>query len=458
MDIKLDSRKIVKGDTFIAIKGISRDGHDYIEQAISNGASKIIAEHGNYSVETVIVDNTKDFLSKYLKDTYYNELKDIKFIGITGTNGKTTSSYLVYQLFNKLGHKTAYIGTIGFILEDECVSLDNTTPEITDLYEMFLKCKEKNIKTIVMEVSSQAISYGRVTGLEFDLACFTNLTQDHLDYHLTMENYMNCKLELFKMLRGDRLAIINEDDPHHKNFALETNNNIYYGESSSDFKIYDIHLHMNGSEFKIEANFKIENKSKIYDVELLLPGKYNIYNYMNAFISALKFGFDSNLILEKTKELIAPDGRYDLVNYKDSYIIIDFAHSPDAIENILNSINEYKKGKVYTIVGCGGNRDRAKRPIMGKISTDKSDYVIFTNDNPRFEDEKQIMDDIVRDLNKDNFEIIFDRVSAIKKGVSLLKENDVLLILGKGHEPYQIIGDTKHHFSDKDEVVKIIEG
>ena len=456
MKLKLDSRKIVKGDTFIAIKGISRDGHDYIEQAISNGASKIIAESGTYSVDTLIVEDTKEYLTKYLKDTYYDDIKDIKFIGITGTNGKTTSCYLIYQLLNKLGLKTAYIGTIGFYLNDNCISLENTTPEITDLYEMFLECKKSDVKVIVMEVSSQAISYGRVQGLEFDIGCFTNLKQDHLDYHKTMENYMNAKLELFKMLRGEKIAIINQDDPHYNNFILNDNNNYLYGENSKDFRIFDTHLHMSGSEFKIESNFKIENNNNVYDVELLLPGKYNIYNYMNAFICALQLGFDANSIINKTKELRAPDGRYDLVNYKNSYIIIDFAHSPDAIENILDSINEYKKGKVYTIVGCGGNRDKTKRPIMGRISIDKSDYVIFTNDNPRFEDEKEIMKDIIKDLDTGKYEVIYDRVEAIKKGISFLKDNDVLLILGKGHEPYQIIGDTKHHFSDKEEVLKYI--
>ncbi len=321
---------------------------------------------------------------------------------------------------------------------------------------MFLECKKSDVKVIVMEVSSQAISYGRVQGLEFDIGCFTNLTQDHLDYHKTMENYMNAKLELFKMLRGEKIAIINQDDPHYNNFILNDNMNYLYGENSKDFRIFDTHLHMSGSEFKIESNFKIENNNNVYDVELLLPGKYNIYNYMNAFICALQLGFDANSIINKTKELRAPDGRYDLVNYKNSYIIIDFAHSPDAIENILDSINEYKKGKVYTIVGCGGNRDKTKRPIMGRISIDKSDYVIFTNDNPRFEDEKEIMKDIIKDLDTGKYEVIYDRVEAIKKGISFLKDNDVLLILGKGHEPYQIIGDTKHHFSDKEEVLKYI--
>lgn len=450
MSIKLDSRKINKGDTFIAIKGISRDGHDYIDLAIKNGASRIIAEHGNYNVETTIVKDTKEYLSNYLKEEYKDILSNMIFIGMTGTNGKTTSSFLTYQLLNKLGIKTAYIGTIGFYIEDTFKELENTTPEITDLYEMFMECYKKDVKVLVMEVSSQAISYGRVDGIKFDIGCFTNLTQDHLDYHITMENYMNAKLELFKNLKNDKLAIINEDDPHYKNFMLKENNNILYGENSKDYKIEEYNLDMTHSLFTIN----VENNK--YKVNLPLPGKYNIHNYMNAFIIARHLNFDIADIIEKTKELKSPDGRYDVFHYNNGTVIVDFAHTPDALENILNSVNEYKQSKVYTIVGCGGDRDRKKRPIMGEISVTNSDYVIFTNDNPRFEDQNQIMDDIVKDLKKTNYEIIFDREKAIEKGMSLVKEKDVLLILGKGHEPYQIVGEEKQHFSDKEEVLKII--
>lgn len=452
MNIKIDSRKVIEGDTFVAIRGINRNGHDYIEQAIMNGAKKIVAEYGQYPVETLIVKDSKEYISNYLKDTYFNEIKDIKFIGVTGTNGKTTSSYLMFQLLNKLGLKTAYIGSVGFYIEDKHIDLENTTPEITDLYEMFLECKQKEVKVIAMEVSSQAISYGRVIGLEFDIACFTNLTQDHLDYHKTMENYMNSKIELFKMLRGNKTALINIDDPHYNNFVLEGNNNVLYGVNGSNYKIFDIKLNMTGSTFKLETNF-----NDVHKVSLPLPGKYNIYNYLLAFIVALELGFDVESILNKTLELTTPSGRYDLVTYNGSYIIIDFAHTPDAIENILNSINEYKEKKVFTIIGCGGDRDRTKRPLMGQISIEKSDHVIFTNDNPRFEDPKQIMNDIVKDLNKKNYEIIYDRLEAIKKGISMLKKKDVLVILGKGNEPYQIIKGEKNHFSDKEEVEKHIK-
>lgn len=451
MNIKLDSRKVKKGDTFVAIRGINKDGHNYIDSAIKNGASKIIAEEGNYDVETLIVKDTKRYLANYLKEEYKEVLNSMKFIGITGTNGKTTSSFLTYQLLNKLGTKTAYIGTIGFYIDNNFKELDNTTPEITDLYEMFIDCYKNNVKVIVMEVSSQAIDYGRVIGIEFDIAVFTNLTQDHLDYHITMDNYMNAKLELFKSLKNEKLAIINEDDPHYQNFILNNNNNILYGEKSQNYKIESCKLDMTHSLFTINVD------AKKYDIKLPLAGKFNVHNYMNAFIIARHLKYDINSIIEKTRELKSPDGRYDIYKYNNGTIIIDFAHTPDALENILNSVNEYKQAKVYTIVGCGGDRDRKKRPIMGKISVSNSDYVIFTNDNPRFEDQNQIMNDIVRNLRETNYEIIFDRKQAIEKGMSLIKDKDVLLVLGKGHEPYQVIGDIKEHFSDKEEVLKIID-
>jgi UDP-N-acetylmuramoyl-L-alanyl-D-glutamate--2,6-diaminopimelate ligase len=348
--------------------------------------------------------------------------------------------------------KTAYIGTIGFYLGDEVVVLDNTTPDILDLYEMFLKCKEENIETIVMEVSSHAISYKRVEGLEFDIACFTNLTQDHLDYHKTMENYKNAKIKLFSMLRNDKVAIVNGDDPHYRDFMLESNNNVVYGINAPDYKILNYELHID------KTKFKLQNNNNVYDIEISLPGKYNIYNYLNAFISAITLGFSPNAIIEQSKTLVAPNGRFDIIKYKNAAVIIDYAHTPDAMENILSNVNEYKKGKIITIIGCGGDRDRTKRPIMGNIATTLSDYAIFTNDNPRTEDEKVIMNDIVCNLNATNYEIIYDRKLAIKKGMAMLEDNDMLMLLGKGHEDYQIIGKEKIHMSDKETVLDFIEG
>jgi len=441
--LRVNSKEVKKGDTFLALKGINLDGHDYIEDAIKNGASKIICEKGSYSVDTIIVSDTREYLSRYLKEKI--DISNIIMIGITGTNGKTTSSYLTYQLLNSLGTKTAYIGTIGFYIDNKIKDLNNTTPDLYDLYMMFEECIKNDIEAIVMEVSSHSLSMNRLLGIDFDIGVFTNLTIDHLDYHKTMEEYKVEKQKLFNKLKGKKYAIINSDSEYYKDFIIDNNTNITYG-LKGDYKIDILDLNFDSSIFKI-------NGEKIV---LNIPSKYNIYNYSIAYIIANILSYNKKDIIEKTKYLLAPSGRYETIKYNANSIIIDYAHTPDAVLNILNSVNEFKKGKIITILGCGGNRDKSKRKIMGEVSTNLSDYVIFTNDNPRYENEIDIMNDIVGELNNTNYEIVYDRYSAIVKGINLLKTDDVLLILGKGHEKYQIIGDIKHHFDDKEVVLDYI--
>ena len=450
--IQVDSRKVKKGDTFVAIKGLYVDGHDYIEKAILAGASQIIAEYGEYSVPTIIVKDTHEYLAKYLKEQYREQLSQIKFIGITGTNGKTTSCYLIYQALNKLNIKAAYIGTIGFYVDGKVKDLDNTTPDLVDLYEMFDYCIKNDVKVIAMEVSSHALSLGRVMGIEFDYAAFTNLTQDHLDFHKTLENYEQAKLILFKNLRNDKVAVINSDDEYYKDFCLKENNNILYGLNDfSDYRITKYSLHIDSVEF----SFQYQNKE--YDVKLNIPGKYNIYNYMNLLIILNKMGYSLGKIIKLSSTLKAPSGRFETLRYKDSVIIIDYAHTPDAVLNILDNVLEYKKGKVITIIGCGGDRDKTKRPIMVERATSKSDFVIFTDDNPRTEDNHLIMNDIVSGVRKENYIIEHDRKKAIFEGFKMLKKDDILLILGKGHENYQIINHDKIHFSDLETAQEFID-
>ena len=447
IELKTDSRKVKPGDTFIAIKNVNTDGHDFIESAIKNGASKIICEKGSYSVETVVVPNTKEYLNNYLYENYYPKIKDMKLIGVTGTNGKTTICYLVYQLLTLLSKKCAYIGTIGFYYGNTKRLLNNTTPDTDLLYDMLLEAKEYGCEYVVMEVSSHALDKNRIFGLEFDEVAFTNLTQDHLDYHKTLENYANAKRKLFEKTRGEKVAIINKDDPHHEKFMLNENKNITIGKNDADVLIKDYslsHLHT-----KIEFSYE----DKIYNTQINMVGSYNVYNYLTALMLVHKLGFSIDSIIDITKDLMAPAGRMEMIKYNTNSVFVDYAHTPDAVINVLKSANEYKKGKIITIIGCGGDRDRTKRPIMGRAAEENSDYVIFTDDNPRTEDEKQIIDDIVTGLNKDNHEIIFDRKKAIIKGMNMLKDNDILMILGKGHENYQIIGTEKHHFSDQ-EIVK----
>jgi UDP-N-acetylmuramoyl-L-alanyl-D-glutamate--2,6-diaminopimelate ligase len=451
VDIKTDSRKVKPGDTFIAIRNVVRDGHDYIESAIENGATKIIAEEGNYSVPTVIVEDTREYLKKYLYENYYPKFSDMKFIGVTGTNGKTTICYLLYQMLTDLGYKCAYLGTIGFYYPGCKRELNNTTPDTDLLYDMFLEAKEAGCEYVVMEVSSHALDMDRIHGILYDEVAFTNLTQDHLDYHKTLDNYANAKRKLFEKTRGEKIAIINADDPYHERFMLEQNKNITISDTAGDVHILDIHFSNLGTTF----SFSYEGKE--YQTHINMVGRYNVYNYLTSMLLAINLGIDIEKVLNLNETLSAPSGRMEMIKYGTNSIFVDYAHTPDAVMNVLESSKEYKEGKVITIVGCGGDRDRTKRPIMGHAAEENSDYVIYTNDNPRTEDPENIMKDILEGVKKDNHEVILDRKEAIIRGMDLLKDKDILMILGKGHEDYQIIGREKIHFSDQEIVREYIE-
>lgn len=450
LNIKIDSRLIEPGDTFVAIKGHTVDGHDYIEKAISKGATKIIAEHGTYSVETLIVENTEKYLNDYLIENYSNEFIDMKFIGITGTNGKTTTAYLTSQMLTELGFNNAYIGTIGYYINSQLVKeLPNTTPDILTLYNLILEAKCKNVKVIVMEVSSHSLSLGRINGIKFDVAGFTNLTEDHLDYHGTMEQYLESKKLILNFIKDKGIMISNIDDKHGIDF--KSNNFKTLGFKKSNYRINNYEY----TNLTTKIDFTYENKNYIVETNLL--NKFNIYNYMTALAFVNNMGVSLEDIISITDKIKAPNGRNEIISVKGGKAIIDYAHTPDAVEKIITSSLEKKIGKIITIVGCGGDRDPKKRPIMGEIATRLSDFVIFTNDNPRTEDEKNIMNDILNGVIKENYKVIYDRKLAIKNGLDMINNNDTLLILGKGHEDYQIIGHEKIHLSDKEEVLKYLE-
>lgn len=450
LNIKTDSRLVSTGDVFVAIKGHTVDGHDYIEQAIKNGASKIVAEYGSFSVDTLIVDDTEKWLNNYLVDNYSDKFKDIKFIGITGTNGKTTTAYLTSQILTKLNINNAYIGTIGYYVNSELVrELPNTTPDILSMYNLILESIDKDVKVIVMEVSSHSLSYGRINGIKFDVAGFTNLTEDHLDYHKTMDNYLEAKRLILNYIKDDGVMVSNIDDEYGISFKYKNFKTLGFNKSNYQIKDY--------SYTNLTTKFTFNYENIDYNVETNLLNKFNIYNYLTSLIFVNSIGISIDDILNVTKDIYAPSGRNEIIKVGNSVAVVDYAHTPDAVEKIILSTLEKKSGKVITIVGCGGDRDNKKRPIMGNIATELSDYVILTNDNPRTEDEKKIMDDIVSGIKKDNYEIIYDRALAIRKGLELLNDNDTLLILGKGHEDYQIIGHEKIHLSDKEEVLKFIK-
>lgn len=445
-----DSRKVKKGQIFVAIKGLTVDGHDYIEDAIKNGASKIICEKDiDIDIPYVIVEDTNKYLKEHLKEEYSYIFDKLKLIGITGTNGKTTSCYLTYQMLNILNANTAYIGTLGYYYKDDFIELNNTTPDIVTIYKLLLDAYEKNAEYLVMEVSSQALSYDRLYGINYSLIAFTNFTEDHLDYHKTMKNYLNAKLLILDHLNNDASIIVNSDDMYHKYFIKDNHDNYSIG-TKGKYKI----LSYTFTPAQTHILFSY-NKEK-YEVDTPLTSKFNIYNYMTMLAICNQLGFNINDIIENTYKLKSPKGRCEVYKVNNGYAVIDYAHTPDAVKKVIEAYNTLKKNKVITIIGCGGDRDPKKRPIMGNIATELSDYVIFTNDNPRTEDQNIIMNNIISGVKKDNYEIIFNRRKAIKKGINMLDKEDILLILGKGHENYQIIGTTKNHLDDAEEVLKYI--
>ena len=448
INIQSDSRKIKKGDIFVALKCEVNDGHKYIEKAIENGASKVVAEYGNYSVPTLIVDDTRKYITNYLKENYNKYIDEMTIIGITGTNGKTTSAYLTYQALNKLGRKCAYIGTIGFYLDKKVTNLPNTSVDICDTYNLIMDAYSKGYKTVVLEVSSHALFNNRLETLKFDYAVFTNLTQDHLDFHKTMENYALAKQKLFSMLKENGKAIINIDDQYKDYFLLDKNNNITYGFNKSDYQIKEFNFAISGTTFKYAHN------NNIIDIKTKLIGKFNVYNSMIPIIILDCLGYEDKGVM---KELNAPEGRLDTIHYKENTIVIDYAHTPDAIQKAINTVKEISNGNIYVVFGCTGDRDRTKRPIMTKLVSELSKYFIITNDDPHYEDEQRIVDDMLKEKTFDNFEVCLDRKEAIKKGIELLNKNDVLMILGKGHEEVMIIKDKKIPFNDRKTVEELIK-
>lgn len=451
INIRTDSRKVKPGDIFVALRGIVGDGHDYIPKAIQNGASKIIAEEGIYDVPYEIVPDTRKYLNDYLKENYNQYLEEMHIIGLTGTNGKTTTAYLIYDALNKMGTRCCYIGTVGYYLDGKVCDLPNTTPEVTEVYDMLINAYDSGCRYAVIEASSEGLLHGRLENVPFEYAVFTNLTQDHLNIHGTMENYANCKKKLFMQLKPNGKAIINFDDENKDKFIIESNNNITYGFSGGNYKVIDYEMSIFGSSFIIEKDM-VETK-----IKTPLIGKYNIYNALVAFVVLNELNFSNNEICNVMVSSSCPAGRMDIVKYKNNRIIVDYAHTPDAIQNIINTVKEVCKGHIYTVFGCTGDRDRTKRPIMTKIVTDMSDMAIITCDDLHNEEPDNIVSDMLDGITNTNYIVELDRKKAIILGIDLLKSDDVLLILGKGHEEVMIIKDKRIPFNDKKTVLEYLK-
>lgn len=452
--MEYDSRKIKDGDIFVALEGSVSDGHNYIKQAIENGAKGVLVSkkvEPEFPIEYILVKDLRKNLGKIASNFYGYPQKKLKIIGITGTNGKTTSTYLLESILGK--EKVARIGTVEYKIGDEVIEAPNTTPESLDIVKMCKKAVEKGLEYLVMEVSSHALSLGRVDMLEFDVASFTNLTLDHLDYHENMDNYFQAKRKLFTMLKDNKKSSINIDDIYGDRLYKEFGGYSYSLTKSADLTGEIVEFHSDGQLVRLNL------MGEIFEEKLAILGRYNLYNVLGVIGIALQLGVEKNIILERLKDIKGAPGRFELVNCGQDYIVVvDYAHTGDALENILKSINELKKGRVITVFGCGGDRDATKRPIMGEIAQRLSDIAILTSDNPRTEDPHLIIEDVKKGMNGDHYLVEEYREQAIMKAIEIAQKNDIILIAGKGHETYQILGRKKIHFDDREiarrEIVK----
>lgn len=451
-DLEFDSRKIKQEDVFIALEGSIVDGHTFISKAIENGAKTILVEKDVEKLEGInyfLVEGLREKMGIIASNFYGYPQNQLKIVGVTGTNGKTTTTYILESI---LGEKNvARIGTVEYKIGDEIIPAPNTTPSSLEIIKICKKALEKNIKYLIMEVSSHGLDIGRVNMLRFEAGIFTNLTLDHLDYHKTMENYYLAKRKLFDLVKNKKNSIINIDDEYGKRY-LEYTNGISYGIGQGDIQGEIKQITREGQEVAI----KIFEKE--YKVNLRLLGRYNLSNLLGAIGAVKTLGLSDEEIISKIPLIHGAPGRFEPVKIdRDFTVIVDYAHTGDALENILKSINEFKSNRVITVFGCGGDRDKTKRPIMGAIAEKYSDIVIVTSDNPRTEDPNEILKDIVVGLTKENHIIEVHREKAIEKAISLAEKNDIILIAGKGHENYQVIGREKIHFDDKEEVIKAIK-
>lgn len=449
--VEIDSRLVQKGSLFVCIDGFTVDGHQFVEKAIEKGAVAIVAHKEIVSsVPVVLVSDTSRAVSILANAFYEYPTSKFPLIGITGTNGKTSTANMIEQILRFVGKSTGVIGTVGMKINDEFFEVKNTTPDIITLQKIFQQMSEKNIDGAVMEVSSHALHQGRIHGCEFDIAVFTNLTQDHLDYHKTMEEYQKAKGLLFSQLgnsyRQTKFAILNNDEAASNEFKIHTQANIItYGiDTNSDIMAKNITMTSEGTKYTLV----IANNS--YYISMKLIGKFNVYNVLAAISACIAYGISEQQIIDAIGTLNGVAGRFELVEAGQNYtVIVDYAHTPDGLENVLRTVKEIAKGKIYSVCGCGGDRDKTKRPQMAKISTEYADESIFTSDNPRSEKPENILEDMVNGLKNNTYKCIINRKEAIEYAVSNAKAGDVIIIAGKGHETYQIIGENVLEFDDR---------
>ena len=456
--VNIDSRRIEKGHLFVAIPGTQTDGHNYIPKAIDQGAAAVLCEYFPNTrvpgITYIAVESTEDAVGKVATTFYGDPSTKLKLVGVTGTNGKTTIATLLYNMFRKFGHKCGLLSTVCNYIEGEAIPADHTTPDPIELNKLLAQMVEAGCEYAFMECSSHAIAQKRIGGLTFIGGLFTNLTRDHLDYHKTFENYRDAKKAFFDGLPKNAFAITNADDKNGNVMVQNCKAKVktYSIRSMADFRARIIECHFEGMYLEIDG----------HEVGVQFIGKFNVSNLLAVYGAAIMLGKKPEDILVVLSTLKSVAGRLEPIRSEDGITaIVDYAHTPDALENVLNAIHEVMEGKdgqIITVCGAGGNRDKGKRPLMAQEAVKQSDRVIITSDNPRFEEPQDIINDMLAGLDQKQMKkvvSIVDRKEAIKTACMLAQKGDVILIAGKGHEDYQEIKGVKHHFDDREVVREI---
>ena len=446
-EVRYDSRAVRPGDLFVAIRGYATDGHQYIGKALEQGAAAIVCEEAPAGTPAVVVENARRALAEIAANRFGHPADSMVMLGVTGTNGKTTTTYLVKHMLEDTGRKVGLIGTNQNLIGDEVVETERTTPESYELHALFARMRDAGCTHVIMEVSSHSLVLDRVHGIHFAVGAFTNLTQDHLDFHKTMEEYRRAKALLFTI--SDK-GVINLDDPAAGAMLADAKCpclTFSCEKDAADLTAKNLKLHADGVEFVAAT------KGDLARVKLPIPGHFSAENALTALGIVLQLGMPLADAAKSLATATGVKGRVEVVPTDTDYtVLIDYAHSPDGVENVLRAVRGFAKGRVVALFGCGGDRDRTKRPKMGKIAADLADFCIVTSDNPRTEDPKAIIDDILEGMKgtKTPMQVIVDRPEAIHWALAHAKKDDIIVLMGKGHETYQEVNHVKHHMDERE--------
>lgn len=467
-DITADSRAVTNSSLFIALDGATVDGHDYIDKAVAAGAVAVIVSKTvqvNDDVCVITVKDTRAAMMVVVPSFFDYPANKMRMIGVTGTNGKTTTTHMIRHILKNQGHKVGVIGTVHIMIGDTSYPIHNTTPDVVDLQHILHQMVEEGVTYCVMEVSSHALALGRVAGVEFDTAVFTNLTQDHLDFHKTFENYLAAKCKLFEQVsssnqhKSNKGAVINIDDAYGERVVQKTKapTITYSAQGKGTLNASDIQMSTKMSDYTVQYN------GESYRVSMNTTGLFNVYNTLAAIGACLQEGISMEAIDMALKTFSAVPGRFELIEEgQDFAVVVDYAHTPDGLENILQTAQSIKEKRIIVVFGCGGDRDATKRPIMGRIAAKYGDIIYVTSDNPRTEDPIQIVKDVeagVKEALRDgtSYKVIVDRRDAINHAIGAAKSGDIVIIAGKGHENYQILKDQTIHFDDREEARRALK-